>query len=197
MQRTPEARPDVFMLWAIPIGLILGRLLGGRVERLSELHFRWGALAVAGLLVQVLLFTPAGGALAGGFEPILYVGSTAAVLIAVLANLRIPGMALVALGSVSNLVAIVANGGAMPADPAALALAGFSGPGDNTNSVVVAQPALQALTDVYAVPAWVPFANVFSVGDVLIAIGIVIAIVAVMRQQRTLAGPKALEASAG
>jgi hypothetical protein len=187
----------VFMLWAIPIGLILGRLLGGRVERLAALHFRWGALAVAGLLVQVVLFTPAGGGLAGGFEPILYVASTAAVLVAVLANLRIPGMALVALGSVSNLAAIVANGGAMPADPAALALAGFSGPGDNTNSVVVAQPALQALTDVYAVPAWVPFANVFSVGDVLIAIGIVIAIVAAMRQQLTPAGPKALEASLG
>lgn len=187
----------MFMLWAIPVGVILGRLLGGRVERLSALHFRWGALAVAGLLVQVLLFTSAGGALAGGLVPILYVASTAAVLVAVLANLLIPGMVLVVLGSVSNLAAVVANGGAMPADPAALALAGFSGPGDNTNSVVVAQPALQALTDIYAVPAWVPFANVFSVGDVLIGIGIVVAIVAVMRQQLTPAGPQALEASLG
>jgi hypothetical protein len=197
MSRTPEALPDVFMLWAIPIGLIVGRLLGGRVERLSALHFRWGALAVAGLLVQAVLFTPAGGALAGGLVPLLYVASTAAVLVAVLANLRIPGMALVVLGSVSNLAAVVANGGSMPADPAALALAGFSGPGENTNSVVVAQPALQPLTDIYAVPAWVPFANVFSVGDVLIAIGIVIAIVAAMRRDLTAAGPNALEAAAG
>jgi hypothetical protein len=32
------------------------------------------------------------------------------------------------------------------------------------------------LTDIFAIPAGLPFANVFSVGDVLIAVGIVIAI---------------------
>jgi hypothetical protein len=169
------------MLWAIPAGLILGRLLGGRIERLSGLQFRWGPLAIAGLLVQLVLFTPTGAALAGDLEPVVYVASTAAVLAAVLRNLAIPGMAIVALGALSNLAAIVANGGAMPADPAALAQAGFSGPGDHTNSVVVAQPALWPLTDIFAVPAGVPFANVFSVGDVLIGIGIVVAIVSVMR----------------
>lgn len=171
----------MFMLWAIPIGLIVGRALGGRVERLSGLQFRWGPLAIVGLIVQVVLFTPAGATLAGDLEPAVYVASTAAVLAAVLRNLAIPGMAIVALGAVSNLAAIVANGGAMPADPTALALAGFSGPGNNTNSVVVAQPALWPLTDIFAVPAGIPFANVFSVGDVLIGIGIVVAIVAVMR----------------
>ena len=41
---------------------------------------------------------------------------------------------------------------------------------------------LQLLTDVFAVPAWVPFANVFSVGDVLIAVGIAWAIAATMRR---------------
>jgi hypothetical protein len=47
--------------------------------------------------------------------------------------------------------------------------------------VVVAAPVLALLTDIFAVPAWVPFANVFSVGDVLIAIGIAVAIAATMR----------------
>ncbi|HYN69162.1 MAG TPA: hypothetical protein VEX41_03010, partial [Candidatus Eisenbacteria bacterium] len=70
----------MFMLWAIPIGLIVGRLLGGRIERLSGLQFRWGALAIAGLVVQVVLFTQTGAALAGDLEPAIYVGSTAAVL---------------------------------------------------------------------------------------------------------------------
>jgi len=59
------------------------------------------------------------------------------------------------------------------------------------------QPALQPLTDIYAVPAWIPFANVFSVGDVLIAVGIVIAIVGVMRRQPMPTSPSALEAAAG
>jgi hypothetical protein len=90
-------------------------------------------------------------------------------------------MAVVAIGALGNLVAITANGGAMPADPGALALAGFSGPGEHTNSVVLAEPAFRALTDIYALPAWVPMANVFSVGDVLIGAGVALAIIAAMR----------------
>ncbi|MBI3752353.1 MAG: DUF5317 family protein, partial [Chloroflexi bacterium] len=118
----------------------------------------------------------AAGSLAGP----IYVASTLAVLVAVLRNLGLPGMAIVALGALANLAAIVSNGGSMPADAGALALAGLD-PKGHTNSVVLASPALQPLTDIFAVPAWVPFANVFSVGDVLIAVGIAIAIAATMK----------------
>ena len=58
----------------------------------------------------------------------------------------------------------------MPADPGALDIAGLP-PGDHANSVVLADPALRPLTDIFAIPAWLPMANVFSVGDVLIAVG--------------------------
>ena len=51
-------------------------------------------------------------------------------------------------------------------------------------SAIVDDPALAPLTDVFALPSAVPFANVFSVGDVLIAIGVVIVIVAAMRSAR-------------
>lgn len=172
----------MFMLWAIPVGIVVGLLAGGRIEGLSGLHFRWPALAVAGLLVQVVLFTPAGDRLAGSLAPGIYVASTLAVFAAVLRNIRLPGMAIVALGSLSNLAAIAANGGAMPADPAALAAAGLDSAGSHTNSVVVPDPALRLLTDIFAIPASVPFANVFSVGDVLIGVGIVVVIAAAMRQ---------------
>jgi hypothetical protein len=90
-------------------------------------------------------------------------------------------MAIVALGAALNLAAISANGGAMPADPAALALAGLDGPGSHTNSVVLAEPALRPLTDIFAIPAAWPLANVFSVGDVLIGVGIVAVIALAMR----------------
>jgi hypothetical protein len=170
----------MLILWALPLGFLAGLALGGRAERLNGLHFRWPWLAIAGLLVQVALFTDAGFEAAGPLAPTIYVVSTAAVLVAVLRNLAIPGMAIVAVGAAANLAAILANGGAMPADPGALATAGLAS-GGHTNSVVVAAPALAFLTDIYAVPSWVPFANVFSVGDVLIAIGIAVAIAATMR----------------
>jgi hypothetical protein len=171
------------MLMAIPIGIALGLLAGGRIEGLVQLRFRWAALAVAGLLVQVVLFTPLGDGIAGDLGPAVYLASTAAVFVAVLRNLRMPGMAIAAVGALSNLVAIAANGGSMPADPGALALAGFEGPGEHTNSVVLAEPALRPLTDIFALPSWVPLANVFSIGDVLIGVGVAIAIVAAMRRR--------------
>jgi len=172
----------MFMLWAIPIGIVVGLLAGGRIEGLSRLRFRWGWLALAGLMVQVVLFTPSGDQLTGSAGPAIYVGSTLAVFLAVLRNIRLTGMPLVALGAISNLVAIISNGGAMPADPAALATAGLDGPGTHTNSVVLPNPAFQPLTDIFAIPAGWPFANVFSVGDVLLGVGVVIVIAAAMRR---------------
>lgn len=173
----------MLILWAIPVGIVVGLLLGGRLEGLLQLHFRWAALAVGGLLVQVVLFTPFGDRVAGGLGPAIYVASTAAVFLAVVRNLSMPGMVIVAVGALSNLVAITSNGGAMPADPGALALAGFGGPGEHTNSVVLAEPAFRPLTDLYALPAWLPMANVFSVGDVLIGAGVAIVIVVAMRSR--------------
>jgi hypothetical protein len=169
------------MLWAIPAGILAGVVLGGRLENLSAFRFRWGGLAIAGLLVQVALFTEAGKRFAGDAGPAIYLLSTLAVFAAVVRNIRVPGMALVAIGALSNLAAIAANGGFMPASEAALAAAGLP-PGDHLNSVVFANPALEPLTDVFALPAGLPFANVFSVGDVLIAAGIVVTIAAAMRR---------------
>lgn len=179
----------MFMLWAIPLGILAGLAVGGSLANLSGFRFRWAALAVAGLLVQVVLFTPTGDQLAGTAGPPIYVASTIAVFAAVLRNIRLTGMAIVALGSLSNLVAVAANGGAMPADPGALAIAGLDGAGEHTNSVILAEPALRPLTDIFGIPAWLPFANVFSVGDVLIGVGIVIVIATVMRRPAPVPAP--------
>ena len=172
----------MIILVAIPIGILVGVLARGSIGNLAGFRFRWAGVAVAGLLIQVALFTPTGDAIAGGAGPAIYVGSTLAVFLAVLRNIRLPGMAIVTLGSTSNLAAIVANGGSMPADAQALAIAGLDDAGEHTNSVVLEHPNLQPLTDIFAVPAGIPMANVFSVGDVLIALGIVILIATLMRR---------------
>ena len=177
----------MFILYAIPVGLVAGWLLGGRLDNLGAVTVRLGPLAIAALLVQVALFAPPAAALPDGLARAIYVGSTAAVLVVVLANLRLAGVPLIALGAAANLAAILANGGAMPADPGALAAAGISLEGPS-NSIRTAEPALRPLTDVFAIPSGVPLANVFSVGDVLIGLGLAIAIAAAMRPRRTPAG---------
>jgi hypothetical protein len=184
----------VFILYAVPLGIVAGLLLGGRLDRLGDLRLRWAPLAVLGLLVQVVLFADPVSDAVGDAAPAIYVASTAAVLLAVLRDVRVPGMAVIAFGAASNLAAIVANGGYMPADPAALAAVVELSPG-YSNSVVVADPALRPLTDLYALPPAFPFANVFSVGDVLIGVGIALVIALAMRRREPRpAGPGAASA---
>jgi hypothetical protein len=172
----------MFLLYALLAGLILGFLFGGRLSGLLEMRFRWSWLMVAGLLVQIVLFSDVVAERVGALGPPIYVGSTAAVLVAVVRNLHITGLPIVVAGALSNLAAIVANGGFMPASPGALASLGISPGAIYSNSAVVPNPALWPLTDIFALPRWVPFANVFSVGDVLIGIGVAVTIVVAMRR---------------
>jgi hypothetical protein len=172
----------VFILYAIPVGLVAGWLLGGRLDGLAAVRFRLAPLAILALVVQLVLFSPLADGLGADVGRAIYVASTALVLLVVIANLRLTGVPLVVLGAACNLAAILANGGSMPASPDALAAIGAA-IGPHTASAIVPDPALEPLTDVFATPAWLPLANVFSVGDVLIGVGIAVAIAAAMRRE--------------
>ncbi|HLY15524.1 MAG TPA: DUF5317 domain-containing protein [Candidatus Limnocylindrales bacterium] len=172
----------MFILYAVVIGLLLGLILGGRPGGLGAITFRWGWLAVAGFVTQIVLFSAPVTERIGALGVPIYVASTALVLAALLRNLSISGLWIVALGAFSNMAAIATNGGYMPADPGALASLGRSPETVYSNSSVVAHPALQPLTDIFAIPRGVPFANVFSVGDVLIGVGVVVAILVAMKR---------------
>jgi hypothetical protein len=175
----------MFLLYAVLVGIALGFLVGGRPAGLAEIRFRWAWLAIFGFAVQVVLFAgPVSDRVGDVLGPIVYVGSTALVLLVVLRNVRLPGLAIVAAGAGSNLAAIVANGGYMPAGPAARAEIGQGAITTYSNSKVIADPALEPLTDILSLPAWLPFTNIFSVGDLLIAAGVVVAIVVPMWRAR-------------
>jgi hypothetical protein len=173
----------MFILYAIPIGIAAGYLVGGRLDRLGALRLRWVPLILLGLLLQVAIFSDAIGRAAGDAGPAIYIASAAIVFAAVVRNVKVPGVWVIAIGAGCNLAAIVANGGWMPADPTALAAIGGLGQG-YTNSIDAADPALRPLTDLFVLPAWLPFSNVFSVGDVLIGVGVAATIALAMR------GPK-------
>jgi hypothetical protein len=172
----------VFVLYAIPLGIAIGYLMGGRLDRLGQLQFEWGWLAVVGLAIQIVLFSGFVEAGQGrGVGEAIYVASTGAVLVAVWRNLSVPGLPVVAVGAISNLAAIVANEGIMPTTAEALAAAGMGADEGFSNSAVVPDPALAPLTDIFALPPWLPLSNVFSIGDVLIGLGIVVVIALGMR----------------
>ena len=106
------------------------------------------------------------------------------VAVVVVAVVTVPlfGGRLDAHGAACNLVAMAANGGVMPASPSALAGAGLPvhAPAFH-NSAALADPRLAFLGDVFHISASWPLSNVFSVGDVLIALGIIWAVHGICR----------------
>ena len=88
-------------------------------------------------------------------------------------NRHLPGELVIAAGGLMNLIAIAANGGTMPASAWAWRIAGFPPPTESFgNSSPVPSARLPWLGDVFAVPASWPFSNVFSVGDLVIIVGL-------------------------
>jgi hypothetical protein len=173
----------MFILYAVLVGLVLGVALGGRPMALATIQFRWAPLIVAGFLAQVVLFTDAVASRVGDAGPTIYVATTVMVGAAVVRNLGLPGMPLIAVGALSNLAAILANGGYMPATAEAIASLGERvSPTIYSNSALVPAPSLAPLIDRFALPRWLPLANVFSIGDVILAIGVVVLVVAAMRR---------------
>lgn len=175
----------MFMVYAIPIGILVGLLMRGGFAGLARLSFRWGWVVMVGLLVQLVLFEGPVAAVVGDLGAILYVGSTALVLAAIVANARVPGVPIVALGAALNLLVIVANGGYMPASAEAYAVAGIEPPIGYSNTRVMAEPALAPLTDFIVLPSWLPLRNVISLGDLAIAAGTATTIALAMRTRRT------------
>jgi MFS family permease len=135
---------------------------------------RWAWLAIFGAVTQLAISVPAINTQMGAAPPFLYVLSVAAVLVCVLGNLRIPGLAIAALGGLLNIAAIIANGGYMPIDPAAARAVGHVPPTGYSHTVEATALYLQPLTDIIIVPPPLPFSNVYSIGDLLIVVGLAV-----------------------
>ena len=175
----------MLLLYSIAVGLLIGRLVGGRVRNLERVHFAWWQLALAGLFVQLVLFADPVQERVGAEGPYIYVISTLAVMVALMRNLHLPGLAIVAVGATLNLIPVIANGGAMPSDPGAwLALTGVAEvPIAYYSNVTLIGPdtLFPFLGDLFVWPEPFPFATVFSIGDVGIGVGAVVFLVSAMR----------------
>jgi hypothetical protein len=161
----------VLVLVASVVAVLSAALFGGRLSRLFEVRLRASWLPVAALLLQVVILQ----VLEDGPRPLLvtiHVATYAMAAAFIWLNRRLPGLWVVAAGAACNGITIALNHGTLPARAAALEAADIhKDPAAFLNSGTVAHPVLGFLGDVFAWPAPLPFANVFSVGDVLIVLG--------------------------
>jgi hypothetical protein len=167
---------SVFLLVVVVLSLVTVPLLGGRLANLARAHLRAIPAVFAALAMQVVAISllPAGSS---SLVRALHLASYAFAAAFLLANLRIPGLRMIAVGALANAIAIAANGGVLPASRGALRAAGLlRDRGGFVNSGYLAHPRLLFLGDVFEIPRSIPLHNVFSVGDICIAIGAAVAI---------------------
>jgi hypothetical protein len=160
----------MFLLPALLFGLVVAVVLGGRPSRLAEVHFRLSWTVPAAFATQFVIFGSLGAGLEQRAVERLHVVSYLLLLAFAAANLRLRALLPVLAGLAANACAIIANNGLMPVSTAAARSVGLT-PGIHENVIVGGGARLGFLGDVFALPSAFPFANVFSVGDILIGLG--------------------------
>lgn len=167
--------------------MVAALLRGGDVSNFARLRLRRIPLVLISLLIQLLIFPVAGASpfVAAATIP-LYLLSMLLLVWWVWLNRHLPGIVPIGAGVVLNLAAIAANGGHMPIDPDAAAYAGRlalteSGTVLNNSRVAEQGVPLWFLTDIFPIPAGLPFATVYSLGDLLLTAGAAILCYTTMR----------------
>jgi len=181
----------MLFLVAILLGVVLGYLFGGRLSNLEHLRLRGLWLVAIALLLQMLIFPLFTD------QPILSVGTAALHIVSyvlvfsfLLVNvLRASPLLLVGAGAALNLLVISLNGGLMPASQSALEKAGATevlaalaeSPVYGNIVLMGESTKWNALGDILYLPAWFPLARTFSIGDLLVIVGLTLLIVKGMR----------------
>jgi hypothetical protein len=171
----------MLFLIAILIGLVIGLLGGGRPSHLARLRLRWLWLVPLSLLIQLLIFPLFSDAplLPYATAP-LHLLSYTLVGVWLIANLRVIPLIVTGVGALANFLVIALNGGRMPASITALQRAGSERAaaelvqyGIYANGVRMGNATrFNVLGDWLYLPEWMPFATAFSIGDVLIMVGL-------------------------
>ncbi|HEX2051024.1 MAG TPA: DUF5317 domain-containing protein [Actinomycetota bacterium] len=142
---------------------------GGSLEVVANTRFRAGWVLFTGLAAQIALAVWRPAWLSDDAELAVLLGSNALVASFLVANRRLPGMALAGIGLALNVAVIGANG-AMPVDRAAVSGVGISMEGAGPkHEPLDDDTALPWLADVIPVT---PTREILSVGDVFLAVGI-------------------------
>lgn len=135
-------------------------------------HWRWPLLVWLALAIQIAIISLG---FAQEIAPLLHTLTYALALGFLVLNWRVPGVLIVGVGALLNGGTIALNGGVLPTSPEAVAAAGVDHGEGFKNTAILDDPVLPWLGDIFAWPAPMPLANTFSVGDVIIVLGVVVA----------------------
>jgi MFS family permease len=167
------------LIGGILLGLVLGLLLGGRIERLADIRLQYLPLLFVAVIVRfgTELLLGMGVGIVDVLRMPLFAIAYGLLLFTLWHNRTYPGLALAFIGVAMNGLVIMVTGGKMPVWMDAYAFAGLSG---DLNSVLHVPLTtldtefflrLGPLADVIPIPIW-PVNNVASIGDLFLTAGL-------------------------
>lgn len=172
----------MFILGFIMLALLFGYLQGGRLNALSQVRLRHGALVFIALAIQaaLLVWAPSQNSVWAMVGVAANAASYLCVVAFMVANTHIAGTRVLAAGLSLNLLAIISHSSAMPS---ATALSGVDTASLGVPSSLI-NSALWYVGDILSMPQALPFAAAFSVGDVMVGLGIFVALREMMQPVR-------------
>ena len=183
--RVMPVRDNPMLFDGAIVAIIIALIAGGRFSRLAEIGFRWAWVFFAAFALRfgIVVMGVSGWRPALAAAPVLHLASYALLLAALVANRRLWPIWIAAVGVVMNFAVIAANGGAMPADRSLVRASGqvqalkLAEAGRYpTHRFIDSDTRLAFLADRYLLPRPYPRPSVFSPGDVLITLGVVLMI---------------------
>lgn len=164
------------------LGILVGKLRGGGFKRLgySVLRFSWMIFFAFSLqlLTSIMIFL--GHPIAIKYRMILYVLSYGLLIMSLFFNIQFKSMWLIMIGAIANFAAILLNGGSMPIDMDILKKMGFKNLLSSIESGALPHyiPLEEAggytryLGKILTTPNMYPLKQIFSIGDILVVVGI-------------------------
>lgn len=171
----------MIFVFAVLLSVGVALLRGGRADRLASFPFKHLWLVFAAFGIQLVIHLPVFTRLAFVRQaaPYLYPSAYWLLLLCFALNWRTPGVVWLAGGTLANMAVIMANGGKMPVDGEVLVALGYGALRDAfaagqslTNTVVGPATRLPWLADILVGSPPFPKPTLFSVGDVLLAVGV-------------------------
>ncbi|MCR4431678.1 MAG: DUF5317 domain-containing protein [Tepidanaerobacteraceae bacterium] len=163
------------------ISIIIGILRGGSLKNLSAIPIKNLELIFVSFIIRYLPLVLKGDLynIAARYNFIISSASYLLLIYALFSNRHIKAMRLVTVGVVLNFIAIVANGGKMPVSIQALDMTGLNelkpllfDPSYLYHKAIDSATKLSFLGDIFPLPPPYPRPRVFSLGDLMMGIGV-------------------------
>jgi hypothetical protein len=156
---------------AVVLLLIAVPLCGGKFSALGQLRVRgaWLVGVAFGTQFVILMVVDLESEL---LMQSIHLVTYGMVGVCIVMNRELPWMWLVGLGWAANTLVIAVNGGVMPTSAAAARQLDRGIEDRFVNSAPLENPRLEFLGDVIVSPGWLPLQNAFSIGDVLLVVGL-------------------------